>query len=326
MNELFHKVLQNHSLIEDDCEMLIDAIDKDLINEYQLAGILTTLHLRGEKLSEISGFRSALLKRSVVPELDGSDAIDMCGTGGDGKNTFNISTTSSFVMAAMGYKVIKHGNYGVSSSCGSSTVVEALGLKLTADQKELQKDLSNKNLCFLHAPLFHPTMKKVGQLRQKLGIRTIFNSLGPLVNPVQPAYQQTGTFSLELARSYAYVLRSERKRFIVFHGMNGYDELTLCDTTRAIGSQEDRILEPKDYLLPKILPDSIHSASTPHENASLIRSILKGEGSEEQTNVIAANVTEAQLLYHPRSNREEIFRETKKYIRSGYAAKHFKLS
>jgi anthranilate phosphoribosyltransferase len=229
-------------------------------------------------------------------------------------------------MAAMGYKVIKHGNYGVSSNCGSSTVVEALGLKLTSDQKALQKDLNKTNLCFLHAPLFHPTMKKVGVLRQKLGIRTIFNALGPLVNPVQPAYQQTGTFSLELARSYAHVLRSERKRFIVFHGMSGYDELTLCDATRAIGSKEDRILQPKDYLLPKILPSSIHSGSTPQENASLIRTILKGEGSEEQTNVIAANVTEAQLLYHPQSDRQEIFSTTKKYIRSGYAAKHFNLS
>lgn len=326
MKDLFHKVLGNHSLSELECEKLICAIDEEHFNELQLSGILTAMHMRGENLTEIKGFRKALLRRCNVPDLDGSNAIDLCGTGGDGKNTFNISTTSSFVMAAMGYKVIKHGNYGVSSSCGSSTVVEALGFNLTSDEKKLEHALKTQNLCFLHAPLFHPTLKKVASTRQNLGIRTIFNALGPLVNPVQPAFQLTGTFSLELARSYAHVLRSERKRFTVFHGMSGYDELTLCDATRAINSFEDRVLSHKDYFISKPSAERIRSAENPKQNALLIRSILKGEGSEEQTDVIAANVTEARRLFEPESDRKDLFNDTKKYIRSGLTAKHFKLS
>lgn len=326
MKELFNKVLGNHSLSEVDCEALIQAIEDENFNQLQIAGILTAIHMRGETLEEIRGFRKALLKRSFLPELDGSEAIDLCGTGGDGKNTFNISTSSSFVVAAMGYKVIKHGNYGVSSSCGSSTVVEALGFSLTNDDKKLQHALKSQNLCFLHAPLFHPTLKKVATIRQGLGIRTIFNALGPLVNPVQPAYQLTGTFSLELARSYAHVLRAERKQFTVVHGMSGYDELTLCDAARAISKNEDRILHHDDYHVLKPSANQLHSKNDPKQNAQLIRTILKGEGTEDQTNVIAANVTEARLLFDTSSSRKELFIDSKKFIQSGYTAKHFKLS
>jgi len=326
MKELFSKVLGKHSLSESDSEALVQAIEEENFNQLQIAGILTAIHMRGETLDEIKGFRKALLRRSTKPELDGADAIDLCGTGGDGKNTFNISTTSSFVMAAMGYKVIKHGNYGVSSACGSSTVVEALGFRLTNNEKELQQVFKSQNLCFLHAPLFHPTLKKVAAIRQGLGIRTIFNALGPLVNPVQPAYQFTGTFSLELARSYAHVLRTERKQFTVVHGMSGYDELTLCDSTRALSKNEDRILHHNDYSVAKPSANQLRSGKDPKDNAQLIRTILKGHGSEEQTNVIAANVTEARLLFDPSGDRKEVFIDSKKFIESGYPAKHFKLS
>ena len=326
MKTYLSNVLKNQVLSEDDCEHIIDMIEHSSFNEFQLSGILTTLQLRGEKLSEIRGFRSALLKRSISPSLNGEEAIDLCGTGGDGKNPVNISTTSSFVMAALGYKVVKHGNYGVSSGCGSSTVVEALGLQLSSDPIQLEKDLTTYNFCFLHAPLFHPTLKKVAPLRAKLGVRTIFNALGPLVNPVQPAYQLTGTFSLDLARTYAHVLKTERKEFTVFHGMNGYDELTLSDATRSIGTREDRLLQPANYQLNPIHPDKLKAADSPESNARLIRDILKGKGSEEQTNVIAANVTEARLLFAPNEDRVLLFRDTIDFIRKGYTAKHFKLN
>ncbi len=326
MKTFLSNILKNQILSEDDCEHIIAMIEHPSYNEFQLAGILTALQLRGEKLSEIRGFRSALLKRSISPYLDGEKAIDLCGTGGDGKNTFNISTTSSFVMAALGYNVIKHGNYGVSSGCGSSTVVEALGFQLTSDAAQLEKDLKKNNFCFLHAPLFHPTLKKLGPLREKLGVRTIFNALGPLVNPVQPAYQLTGTFSLDLARTYAHVLKSERKEFTVFHGMSGYDELTLSDATRSIGTREDRLLQPANYQLKPIHPNKLKAADTPESNARLIRDILIGNGSEEQTNVIAANVTEARLLYAPNTDRLLLFRDTIDFIRKGHTAKHFKLN
>jgi anthranilate phosphoribosyltransferase len=326
MKSILTKILNKHALSEEECEYLIDSIESDVFNEFQLAGILSAMQLRGEKLTEIRGFRSALLRRSLTPLIDSSEAIDLCGTGGDGKNTFNISTTTSLVMAALGYKVIKHGNHGVSSGCGSSTVIEALGFELTSNTTKLEKNLKETNLCFLHAPLFHPTLQKVAPLRQKLGIRTVFNALGPLINPVQPAYQLTGTFSLELARTYAQVLRSERKAFAVFHGMGGYDELTLSDATRTISTLEDRILQPSNYHLQPILPQRISAAASPRANAQLIRAILMGNGSEEQTHVIAANVTEARLLFHPEADRIELFQETKDFILNGHTAKHFKLN
>lgn len=326
MKELLERILNKEVLDEGQCEVLIDAIEHEKVNTCQLTAILIGIHLRGEQLTELNGFRKALLKRTVTTDLDGEKAIDLCGTGGDGKNTFNISTASSFILAALGYRVIKHGNYGVSSNCGSSTVLEALGIDLTADPRKLERSFNQNNCCFLHAPLFHPTLKKVGTLRKELGIRTIFNALGPLVNPVQPKYQLTGTFSLELARSYAHILRNERLAFKVVHGMNGYDELTLCDETRLFGSHEDKVLQAGDYGRKKLDPNTLFAAQSPTANARLIRELLNGKGSEEQMDVVAANVTEARLLFHPGDDRKSLFEDTRKFIQSGKTAQHFKLN
>ena len=215
MKTLLEKLLRHEHLTFEEARSFIFAIEEEKFTPETISGMLMTIQMRGAQLNEMKGFRSALLELSHRIDLDSEQAIDLCGTGGDGKNTFNISTTTAFVLASMGKKVIKHGNYGVSSLCGSSNVLEELGVTFTSNQGELQRQLDERNICFLHAPLFHPAMKKVAPIRRNLGVRTIFNNLGPLINPAQPRFQLTGTYSLELARIYQHILRNERTNYRV---------------------------------------------------------------------------------------------------------------
>ncbi|MFZ1715735.1 MAG: anthranilate phosphoribosyltransferase, partial [Saprospiraceae bacterium] len=208
-------------------EILVN-ISRNAYNEAQVASFITVYLMRAISEHELQGFVDALLDLCIPVDLDGLPTIDLCGTGGDGKNTFNISTLSSFVVAGAGYKVTKHGNYGVSSKCGSSDLLETLGYKFTNDVDVLRRQLDKSNICFLHAPMFHPAMKSVAPIRKQLGVKTFFNMLGPLVNPARPKYQMAGVFNLELARLYAYLFQQQPdKRFSVIHAMDGYDEISL---------------------------------------------------------------------------------------------------
>lgn len=303
----------------------IHAIGEETVSEAEIAAILAGIQLRGVSLDELIGFREALLELALHPEIDSENCIDVCGTGGDGKDTFNISTTSALVLAAMGYKVIKHGNYGVSSSCGSSNVLESLGFRFTTNNSELTNDLERNNICFLHAPLFHPTLKKVAPVRKQLGVRTIFNSLGPLVNPVQPSFQLTGTYSLELAKMYQHVLRPNRKAFSVIYAMDGYDEITLTDATRLLEVDNDSIISAASFGEPPVEPVYLKSGGTIDQAAEILLSIVTGNGSDAQTNVVAANVATAIQTMDSESTLLDAFIEAKQFIRSGQTAKHFKM-
>lgn len=325
MKQIVQKILANHYLDYQECESFIHAIAEESISDEHVIAILTGIQMRGIQLEELKGFRSALLELANPVEID-ANAIDLCGTGGDSKNTFNISTTTSMVLAAMNYKVIKHGNYGVSSLCGSSNVLEQLGFEFSNDSHILQNQLDQLNICFLHAPLFHPTMKKVAAIRTNLGIRTLFNSLGPLVNPVQPTHQMTGTYSLELAKIYHHILKGERTNYKVVFGLDGYDELTLTNTTRILGSGMDQIRSANTFGIQSILPTQLLGGDSLLDSAKIVRSILSGNGTEQQTNVIAANVAEAIQCIHPTTQLLEAFQEGKSFILSGQAAKHFKFN
>ncbi|MCR9172640.1 MAG: anthranilate phosphoribosyltransferase [bacterium] len=303
----------------------IHAIGEGTISEAEIAAILAGIQFRGVSLEELNGFREALLERALKPELNSENCIDVCGTGGDGKDTFNISTTSALVLAAMGYKVIKHGNYGVSSGCGSSNVLESLGFRFTTDNKELNDDLKRNNICFLHAPLFHPTLKNVAPVRKQLGVRTIFNSLGPLVNPVQPSYQLTGTYSLELAKMYQHLLRPKRHAFSVVYAMDGYDEITLTDATRRLEQHNDSVISASDFGRKHVEPTELRSGGTIDNAAKILRSITNGNGSEAQTNVVAANVATAIQTMEPKTTLHDAFSEAHQFIRSGQTAKHFNM-
>lgn len=325
MKHIAQKVIANEYLNYQECESFIYAIAEETISNEHVVAILTGIQMRGIQLEELKGFRAALLEL-IIPVDIYAEAIDLCGTGGDSKNTFNISTTTSLVLAAMNYKVIKHGNYGVSSLCGSSNVLEELGFQFSTDSANLQNQLDQSNICFLHAPLFHPTMKKVASIRTNLGMRTLFNSLGPLVNPVQPTHQMTGTYSLELAKIYHHILKDERKNYKVVYGLDGYDELTLTNTTRILGPSMDQIRAANSFETEIILPNQIQGGNSLKESANIVKTILAGKGSTQQTTVIAANVAEAIQCIHPTTNLVEAFQEGKSFILSGQTAKHFKFN
>ena len=303
----------------------VHTIGEGAISNSEIAAILAGIQFRGVSIEELDGFREALLERSLKPQINAKNAIDVCGTGGDGKDTFNISTTSALVLAAMGHKVIKHGNYGVSSSCGSSNVLESLGFSFTTNESELNRGLEQQNICFLHAPLFHPTLKKVAPIRKNLGVRTIFNSLGPLVNPVQPDYQFTGTYSLELAKMYQHVLRPERKSFSVVYAMDGYDEITLTDAARVLAKNNDSIISPASFGRKAVSASKLQSGGSIDGASRILKAIISGNGTEEQTDVVAANVAAAMHTMQPEYSLQDTFTEAQLFIHSGQTAKHFRL-
>lgn len=301
-----------------DCLMEMAQTD---VSDAQILALMTALQVRGLHIDELSGFRDALFELALRVQLDGEETIDVCGTGGDGKNTFNISTTTAFVLAGMGYKVVKHGNHGVSSFCGSSTVLEAIGYSFTNDLQQLQRQLDVSNICFLHAPLFHPVLMRVAPLRKALGVPTFFNCMGPLINPANPTYQLTGTYSMELARNYQHLLRDERKRYTIVHGLDGYDELTFIGATRVTGNFRDEIiLAPPDGKI--IESASLQSATSVKAAAHTLLEILRGKGSESQNAVVAGNAALAIQTFHPERTFQEAYAEAHEFILSGKAIHH----
>jgi anthranilate phosphoribosyltransferase len=245
--------------------------------------------MRSITLAELEGFRDALLDLCLPVDLQEYDTIDLCGTGGDGKNTFNISTLASFVTAGAGVMVTKHGNYGVSSISGSSNVMEQLGIRFSKDQDFLKRCLEEANICVLHAPLFHPAMKEVGPLRKELGIKTFFNMLGPMVNPAFPKNQLVGVFDLELARMYGYLYQKGNKRYSILHAMDGYDEISLTGPTKVITNHSERELHPEDLGVRPLAPEELYGGETVEASAASFRTILEGNGTEAQNHVVCAN-------------------------------------
>ena len=259
-------------------------------NYSQVASFLTVFKMRNPSVQEIEGFRDALLDLCVKIDLSSDfETIDLCGTGGDGKNTFNISTVSSFVVAGAGYKVTKHGNYGVSSSCGSSDVLQQLGIKLSNDDGYLKKCLDKGNFCYLHAPLFHPAMKNVAGVRKELEFKTFFNILGPLVNPLQPKNQLCGVYNLEISRLYGYVFENSKKNYSILYSLDGYDEISLTSDFMKISRNDSTINSPDYFGFNKINPDEIKGGESIEDSASIFTKILENKATKSQTDVVLAN-------------------------------------
>lgn len=321
MKTIIQQLPEGYLLNREEAYDCIQEINRGNVSDAQLVALICGLQVRGLQLEELSGFRDALMELALPVKLDCDKAIDVCGTGGDGKNTFNISTTTAFVLAGMGYKVIKHGNHGVSSFCGSSTVLEALGYRFTSEPDELQRQLDRTNICFLHAPLFHPVLQRVAPLRKALGVPTFFNSMGPLINPAQPTLQLTGTYSMELARNYLHLLREQRNRYTVVYGLDGYDELTFIGSTRVFGNSRDElILTPPDGK--KILPEDIESATSVDTAAAILLNILRGKGNAAQNCVVAGNTALALQLFHPELSFQSAYESALEFILSGNAIQY----
>jgi anthranilate phosphoribosyltransferase len=247
----------------------------------------------------------------------------LCGTGGDGKDTFNISTLASFVVAGAGYKVSKHGNYGVSSGCGSSNVMEYLGYKFSNDIDHLKRSLDNAGICFLHAPLFHAAMKTVAPIRKELGIKTFFNMLGPLVNPARPKFQMVGVFSLELARLYAYLFQKSKTGYTIVHALEGYDEISLTCDFKTFSPEGEHIHSISDLGFERIDPSKIGGGSSVQESAEIFKAVLDGEGSQEQNNVVLCNAAIAIRTIKPEKSFADCFYEAEESLNSGMALRSF---
>lgn len=321
MKKILTSLLAGAYLSEEEAYETMLKINHRETADEQIVALMATLQYRGLQLNELLGFRKALLELALPVKLEAADTIDVCGTGGDGKNTFNVSTTSAFVLASLGHKVVKHGNYGVSSLCGSSTVLEALGYQFTADEQQLQQQLDKHNICFLHAPLFHPTLKRVAPLRKALGIPTFFNGIGPLVNPANPTHQLTGTYSLELAKHYQHVLRRTRKGYTVIHGMDGFDELTFIGSTRILNGGRDELIHesPNGKF---ISLTALQGGNSAQEAAKILVSILQGKGSEAQNTVVAGNVALAIQTFDASVSYNDAFFTALEQLKSGAAFNH----
>lgn len=289
MKETLNKLINHEILPKEEAKQVLVNIAKGDYNPSQIAAFLTVYMMRSVTIEELEGFRDALLDLCLAVDLSEYDPIDLCGTGGDGKDTFNISTLASFVTAGAGIPVTKHGNYGVSSKCGSSNVMEFLGIKFSNDPDFLKKSIDEAGICVLHAPLFHPAMKNVGPIRRELAVKTFFNMLGPMVNPAFPKNQMVGVFNLELARMYGYLYQNTDKKFTVLHALDGYDEISLTGDTKTISNNSEAMLTPSDFGVSKISQAEITGGEDIAESAQIFLDVLHGKGTEAQNNVVCAN-------------------------------------
>src|SRR5215204_5458311 len=246
MKKILKALFEHKVLSREEAKEIMLNIAKATYNDVELTAFITVYLMRSITIEELQGFRDGLLELAVPVNLDGCEVMDIVGTGGDGKNTFNISTLSCFIVAGAGKKVAKHGNYGATSISGASNVMEELGYVFRNDKEKLKKEVDTCNFCFLHAPLFHPAMKAVAPIRKNLGFRTFFNMLGPMVNPADPVYQLVGVYNLEMARIYNYLLQQKAKRFTIIHSLDGYDEISLTNDIKMITENGEKIFSAEE--------------------------------------------------------------------------------
>lgn len=319
MKKILNYLFEHKSMSRETAYEILVNISKGVYNESELAAFMTVFLMRSITVEELSGFRKALLELCLRVDLDGVPTLDIVGTGGDGKNTFNISTLSCFVVAGAGGKVTKHGNYGVSSVSGSSNVMESLGYKFSNDAGKLKRELEDAGLCFLHAPLFHPALKNVAQVRRQLGIRTFFNMLGPLVNPAFPRHQMIGVYNLEMARVYHYIFQQTDTRYAIIHSLDGYDEISLTDDTRVITNEREQNYTPEELGKRSVHPEDIYGGATPADATKLFVRILSGKGSFAQNAVVLANAAIAMQCMGLHDSYEECYQAAVDSLESGHA-------
>ncbi|MGB2305874.1 MAG: anthranilate phosphoribosyltransferase [Flavobacteriaceae bacterium] len=318
MKSVLNRLIKHEQLSKEEARQMIINIADGKYNNSQIASFLTVYMMRSIGLEELEGFRSALLELCIAIDLSEFETVDLCGTGGDGKDTFNISTLSSFVTAGAGIKVAKHGNYGVSSGCGSSNVLEFLGIRFSIEEDFLKRCVDQAGICVLHAPLFHPAMKNVAPVRRDLGVKTFFNMLGPLVNPSFPKNQLTGVFNLELARLYHYLFQKTDQNFTVLYALQGYDEISLTGPTKAFSNDREQILTPADFGVKTVRPDEISGGENVASSAEIFMNVIQNKGTKAQTNVVCANAGMA-IATALQSTPQDGFEIAKESLLSGKA-------
>jgi anthranilate phosphoribosyltransferase len=323
MKNILTELIEHRSLSMETAKQVLIDLASGKYNPSQTASFMTVYMMRGITIEELQGFRDAMLELCIPVRID-APVMDVCGTGGDAKNTFNISTLSSFVVAAAGQPVAKHGNYGVSSVSGSSNVLEYFGYKFTNDIDELKRSIDRANICFMHAPLFHPAMKNVAPIRKELGVKTFFNMLGPMVNPAFPKRQLVGVFSLELARQYGYLYQQTDKDFVILHSLDGYDEISLTSDFKYFFNGGERVTHPSEIDLPHLSQTDLKGGDTVEESANIFMKVLEGKGTDAQNSVVIANAGMALYCGHQKEGMPAAFAKAKEALESGKALGCFK--
>ena len=319
MKKILQYLFEHKSLNSEQAKDVLLSISKGVFNDSEIASFITVFLMRSITIEELEGFRDALLELCLKVDLDGHSTIDIVGTGGDGKNTFNISTLACFIVAGTGQKVAKHGNYGATSISGASNVMEKMGYRFKTDNVLLKKEVEEANICFLHAPMFHPALKTVGPIRRNLGVRTFFNMLGPMVNPASPAFQLVGVYNLEMARIYNYLLQQTGKAFTIIHGLDGYDEISLTNDTKVITAFGERIMTPEQLGKRLVEAHDLQGGNTPEEAAHIFLTILKGKGTWAQNAVVLANAAMALNCTGKYTEYDDAYQAAVESLESGKA-------
>ena len=324
MKEILQYLFDHQTLGKEEAKTVLRNMAEGKYNDSEMAAFITVYLMRSITVDELAGFRDALRELCSPVDLSGFNTVDVCGTGGDEKNTFNISTLAAFVVAGAGEKVAKHGNYSVSSACGSSNVMEYFGYKFTSDPEQLKRETDRFNICFLHAPLFNPAMKNVAPVRRSLRIKTFFNMLGPMVNPSFPANQLVGVYSLDVARIYHYLYQESDTKFCILHALDGYDEVSLTGPFRAFTRASERTMTPADLGLEKVAPADIYGGERVEEAAQIFMRVLEGKGTGAQEDVVIANAALALSCMDEEKGLEYHIDRATRSLKSGGALRTFK--
>jgi anthranilate phosphoribosyltransferase len=324
MKQILNHLFEHKTFSREQSKEILKNIALGKYNNSQMAAFMTAYCMRSITVNELEGFRDAMLELCLPIDLETGELIDLCGTGGDGKDTFNISTLASFVVAGAGYKVAKHGNYGVSSGCGSSNVMEFLGYQFTNNADALKRNIDKANICFLHAPLFHPAMKTVAPIRRELGVKTFFNMLGPLVNPAKPQNQLVGVFNLELARVYAYLYQKSGINYTILNALDGYDEISLTCDFKTFSAEGEKINSIANLGFDKLNENEITGGHTVSDSADIFMKVLNDEATIAQNNVVLSNAAMAIKTINPHKSFADCFYEAEESLISKKALNSFK--
>ena len=319
MKDTLNYLFAGNTLTKEEARAILTRVGEGQFSEAEIASLLTVFRMRKIKADELSGFRQAMLDLSIAVDLSEFNAIDVVGTGGDGKNTFNISTLSCFVLAGAGYKVTKHGNYGLSSVSGASNMFEYFGYKFSNNADKLRKEVEQAGICFLHAPLFHPAMKHVGPVRKALKVKTLFNMMGPIINPSRPKNQLVGVSDLEIMDLYHQVFSDSDQNYLIVHSLDGYDEISLTGDARFVSNQTEDSISPAHFGFRTVSQEELSGGNSVEDAAKIFKSVLEGSGTEAQRNVVIANAALGIQCISPEKSLADCVAEASESLASGKA-------
>jgi anthranilate phosphoribosyltransferase len=319
MKDTLNYLFTGNTLTREEAHQTLVGIGEGQFSDAEIASFLTVFRMRPIRAEELTGFRQALLDLCVAVDLSDFNTIDVVGTGGDGKNTFNISTLSCFVLAGAGYKVTKHGNYGLSSVSGASNMFEYFGYKFSNNPEKLRREVDQAGICFLHAPMFHPAMKNVGPVRKALKVRTLFNMMGPIINPSLPKNQLVGVSDLETMDLYNRVFAESDQNYVIVHSLDGYDEISLTGDARFVTNKAEDNLSAADFGFSSVKPEELSGGNSVDDAARIFKNILEGKGTEAQKNVVIANAAMGIRCISPEKSLADCVAEASESLQSGKA-------